>query len=874
MLRPDPRARATSAEISETVSRRYDALIAAWEPEQWDKAFAVAFMPTQSSKTVYQWGWIANDPAASDAGRQELKHFLEGDLRGAVLVHSAKGAERFVHDVDKRALREARFVLLGRQGAWFCVVYRRSGGFGRLGDENERLLLIKYVVTRDRAYQLEGQSFSRRISFVEAMPHDIGDDTLDARCAGRPSWEPLLKTVRTQFRRPEWEESFERATDWLLDLQDVETRAREYAFIRESSSGATDFVRLRFDRPRDNHRIQRHRTALFAMLAGTTRPSFGDFFGEHQGDGEGSGLLQYRGDDDGRPAYRADGQALWAERLDDDLIEIRRSAAGQEVPETGWIRPLDDSGSASTLRRQADARAELMATPGLLGQLRRPTTIQGLRHRWRRAGQGLLGGVDEIVKDMLVSQPFYALHGPPGTGKTTVVASAVDAFLAAERSARVLVSAQSNYALDNLAIRVLSRMDETSRRDVLAVRVAGSREDRVHDDMRAYLLEPQTRELAERIKNSCHERLDARIDSREVRQILGTWLDSVEGSFLELQDRLRRGANLVFATCLGATKRNVDAVGGFGVYDWVLVEEAARAWPTELAIPLARGVRWTLVGDHRQLPAHRRDDIEQVLVQCAQAEDEELADHGDSLSDYRAVFDLFGKLFEDGPAAGGSAVLKRPVGRLNRQFRMRGDIAEIVSRAFYAEDGGLETDPSAEVPAGLTTPVSLAEHPVVWIDTTDLPEARDQPRWSNPGEARFIAELLGSAGPRSVLIDQTREEPLAILTPWGQQAKLIINTVGPDFKRFVHTVSAFQGREAGIVIVSLVRDRNRGESPVRRLGFAIRPELVDVMLSRARRLLVIVGRYEHFASSGVNFWETICETVSDVGVVIPASESL
>jgi hypothetical protein len=163
MLRPDPRTRSTSADVAATVSRRYDALVAAWESDQWARPFAVAFMPAQSSRTVYQWGWIANDPATTDAGRQELRHFLESELRGAVLVHSPTGAEEFVRDVDKRALNDARHVLLGTRAAWFCVIYRRSAGFGRLGDENERLLLIKYVIPRERAHRLEGQRFQRRI---------------------------------------------------------------------------------------------------------------------------------------------------------------------------------------------------------------------------------------------------------------------------------------------------------------------------------------------------------------------------------------------------------------------------------------------------------------------------------------------------------------------------------------------------------------------------------------------------------------------------------------------------------------------------------------------------------------------------------------
>lgn len=874
MLRHDTRTRSTSAEVAEAVSRRYDALVAAWETDMGHRPHGIAFMPAQSSRTVYAWGWIGNDPATTDAGRQELRAFLEDELRGATLVYSARGAEDFVRDPDTRALNDARLVLLGRRGAWFCVVYRRSGGFGVLGEEDDRLLLIKYVTPRERAYALERQAFRRRISSADVMPFDIGDDALDARSEGRPSWQPLIDAVKSSMRRPDWEETFDRATAWLLDLETVETRSREYAFERVSDDGHADYVRLKFDRARDSRRIQRHTTGMFAMLAGSTRASFGDFFGELQGEEGAGGLLQYREDDDGWPGRGADGRAYWARRLDDELIEIRRSRESPEVPVRGWIRPLDDAGSDSNLRRQAEARVELLATPGLLGQLHSPTTVQGLRHRWRRAGRGLRGGGDEIVKDMLVSQPFFALHGPPGTGKTTVVAAAVQDFVRLERSARVLVSAQSNHALDNLALKLLRALENAGIRDILAVRVAGRSDDRVREEMKRYLLEPQTRALAERIKNACDDRLANGGDVTAVRALLEQWRAGIDGSVLELQDRLRRGANLVFATCVGATKRNVDAVGGFGVYDWVFVEEAARAWPTELALPLVRGVRWTLIGDHRQLPAHRREEVDEVLMRCASSDDEELAKAGQERDQYRTVFDLFGGLFVDDGRLAPSPSLRPPIGRLKRQFRMRGPIAEVVSRAFYKDDGGLETDESAEVSSGIVAPPALAEPAVIWLDTAGLPGVGDEERWRNRGEADFIAKLVGAIRPREVLLDsRDPEEPsLAVLTPWRHQADALRSALGDELSHTVHTVPAFQGRQARIVILSLVRDRVRGESAMRRLGFAVRPELVNVMFSRARRLLVVVGNHQHFAESGVDFWQVISSTVGEVGVVLPATD--
>jgi superfamily I DNA and/or RNA helicase len=296
----------------------------------------------------------------------------------------------------------------------------------------------------------------------------------------------------------------------------------------------------------------------------------------------------------------------------------------------------------------------------------------------------------------------------------------------------------------------------------------------------------------------------------------------------------------------------------------VIVEEAAKAWPSELAIPLVRGVRWALVGDHHQLPAYRRTEVERTLDGLKDHARADLREHGESAADYKRVFNVFGSLFE-------SPSSPSPVKELAMQFRMRRPIAEVVSRAFYSCK--LDTDDEAtEQPSGLRAPAILINPAVVWIDTTGMAECADKRMWFNDGEVSIIAELLTKMRPvPRPGADGFGEEPLAILTPWRAQADRLQLALG-EFAEFVHTVDSFQGREADIVIVSLVRDTRRGDHAHHNLGHAAAAERVNVMLSRARRLLVLVGAYEHFAQSGVAFWDTICQTVDEVGRRIQAGE--
>ena len=74
------------------------------------------------------------------------------------------------------------------------------------------------------------------------------------------------------------------------------------------------------------------------------------------------------------------------------------------------------------------------------------------------------------------------------------------------------------------------------------------------------------------------------------------------------------------------------------------------------------------------------------------------------------------------------------------------------------------------------------------------------------------------------------------------------------------TVHSFQGRQAEVVFVSLARN-NTFDGNRRALGFLQAPELTNVMFSRARRLLVVVGSLEHFARFPGTHWEDVVRYV-------------
>jgi AAA domain len=868
MLRDAPIQRPSAGEVAERLDEGYSALVAVWEPQAEEEPPLLAFMP-EYCRPLRDLERITHDPT-EEIGALELAAYILGDVDAgrAVLLYSHTGATRYAPGLKDLAEAEgARYVLLGREMAWFCAPYRLSAE-NRRESPSDHILVIKHFVPRGRARALETVRPRVPLSAVDVISTSAlrTASQVERRTRGRPAWRPILDAVVHEPQQTAWEEVVERATAWVLEFEDVERQQREYAYVRESVPGA-QVARLRWDEERDRQRFRRRQSSLYTLTA-RERLSFGDFLESVEPSEDRRTSLDFYADDGaGRAARLRRGRVVQSTKLDDVTVEIRTD--GTQVPDRGWIRPSDDIGTEVAIRRQRNARVDLLSARSLLSYLDRPLTIKGLRRRFARAGSGLAGGADRVVKDMLVSQPFYALHGPPGTGKTEVLAHAIRAFLESERTARILVSAQSNYALDNLAQRVLQSYDPRSTRNVVALRVVGGHgsEGRVDPSLKPWLLEPLTVLHLGRIAAHCR---GVRPRNAAAADVVARWLDVLDGTTYELQERLRRGANIVFATCVTATRDNLD-LGWGGGFDWVIVEEAAKAWLTELAIPLTRGARWTLVGDHYQLPAYRREQVSRLLVDAASSVDLDLASEGRRRGDYERVFNAFGQLFEhETPAVAGT---EQPLARLTTQFRMRPAIANVVSRAFY-KDEPLLTHPSADVPSPVDAPSWLAGPAVVWVDTEGYPGCRDDPNWSNEGEADLVARVVAELRPRPEL--QDGKAPLAVLSPWRQQvAQLKLRLVGQSLESCVHTVDSFQGREADIVVASLVRHIVRREgAPVVNLGHAIFPERINVMLSRARGLLVLVGRFDHFVSSGVQFWSDICEAVTAEGVVVRALDVL
>jgi len=178
---------------------------------------------------------------------------------------------------------------------------------------------------------------------------------------------------------------------------------------------------------------------------------------------------------------------------------------------------------------------------------------------------------------------------------------------------------------------------------------------------------------------------------------------------------------------------------------------------------------------------------------------------------------------------------------LGRSRRMHPDVCRFISDAIY--DGRLESIPETARHRILRCPTTTmvpAETGVLWV-----PVAHDGCTQSSDEECdaivRIVEELLG----RRVVDDEGTErqmgpEDILIVAPFNLQVRCLKERIDPRIR--VGTVDKFQGQEAPAVIVSLCASTLE-EAP-RGAGFLLSPNRLNVAVSRAQALAIVVGSPE------------------------------
>lgn len=314
--------------------------------------------------------------------------------------------------------------------------------------------------------------------------------------------------------------------------------------------------------------------------------------------------------------------------------------------------------------------------------------------------------------------------------------------------------------------------------------------------------------------------------------------DALSAERVNCDEFYARSRQLVTGTCVGIGQGHIGIHDN--IYDFVIIDEAARSIASELAIAMQSAKRVLLVGDHLQLPPLYSDAHKSALARRLGINDRHTELDEVLRSDFARAFN--------------SEYGKQTSATLLTQYRMAPPIGNLVSHTFY--DNKLNNGDRA-IPDIYGGAPNLLRSAVTWLDTSSLGEhANHQSDRGvsiyNRCEAEQVIDLLKQISESGqFLIDlanlKDKDDALiGVICMYAEQKRLIRQKFnqgiwGDGFKALVKidTVDSYQGKENRIIILSLTRS-DKQKSP----GFLRTPNRINVAMSRAMDRLLILGNTE------------------------------
>ena len=400
------------------------------------------------------------------------------------------------------------------------------------------------------------------------------------------------------------------------------------------------------------------------------------------------------------------------------------------------------------------------------------------------------------------------IHGPPGTGKTTVLAAAVvSAVMAGDR---VLVVAPSHAACDAVTLALAAHWPRQYSGQL--TRLANPL--RLTDSRVSQFLPDQTGGRAGLERELREVRAGLMSQQRGLGGLLERERELVteyRREEAEQEERAVEAAAVVVCTLATAARPVLLDRLASRQFPLLCCDEAGFSLDAALLPLVCKAERLVLAGDHQQLPP--------VL-------------HSPAAVRRGLAVSLLERL---------AAACPDWVCLLTTQYRSHPALSGWSSAQFY--QGKLAAHPSLagrclrELPGLATVKSDLLDSPLVWLDTTGTGWTEDTEEggsFSNSGEAVVVAELV-----EMLLKFGLDQQHLAVISPYWGQVGLVRGLLWEGAARHeveVGTVDGFQGREKEAVVVSLVRSNSKGE-----VGFLQESRRMNVTVTRARRCCILVG---------------------------------
>ncbi|KAF8856068.1 P-loop containing nucleoside triphosphate hydrolase protein [Acephala macrosclerotiorum] len=372
-----------------------------------------------------------------------------------------------------------------------------------------------------------------------------------------------------------------------------------------------------------------------------------------------------------------------------------------------------------------------------------------------------------------------------------------------------------------------------------------------------YWLENRSNELLDQLLSSLEELYDSKLKLDKCHQ--------------ELDLRCLRQANIIGVTTSGLAK-TIDVLGRVGA-KVVLCEEAGEVLEAHTLTTFLPGLQHAiLIGDHQQLRP--------------QTNNYELQHDNPRGQKYSLDISLFERLVSPQPGH-----RKLPCVSLEIQRRMHPSISELVRVPLYPK---LKDHPSvSQYPE-----VDGMRKRLYWLDHREKEDARSAQSVSMSRTNSFEVDMVEALVAHLVRQGTYGNEDIAVLTPYLGQLQKIRKRLASTFAIVVGdrdiedleaegledstenneeqqtqkstllsalrvaTVDNFQGEEAKVIVISLVRSNEE-----RKCGFLKTSNRINVLLSRARHGMFVIGNSD--TASAVPMWSQVISILEKSGNIGP-----
>ncbi|MEI6064721.1 MAG: AAA domain-containing protein [Pseudanabaena sp. ELA748] len=343
-----------------------------------------------------------------------------------------------------------------------------------------------------------------------------------------------------------------------------------------------------------------------------------------------------------------------------------------------------------------------------------------------------------------------------------------------------------------------------------------------------------------------------------VRDVLEEYLYDLRNDPSGVKDMVRKYTAVLASTCQQVAGKEMEMITGSpdSIFETVIIDEAARANPLDLFIPMAKAERRIiLVGDHRQLPHMLEEEVERKLA----ASNEQTRDV--------LKLSLFERLFQQLRAREAEDGIKRTI-TLDTQYRMHQTLGDFVSRTFYEYHGESKINTGRPDSDFVHNIPNYEGKVAAWLD---VPLQRGSEKTgqskSRSIEAKHLAHELRLA------MESSPNLTFGVITFYRAQVREIEDALcnegvaerndegnfqvsrqweegradsGKLIERLrIGTVDSFQGKEFDVVFLSMTRSNDivarEPKQYQQKYGFLLLENRLCVAMSRQQRLLIVVG---------------------------------